>query len=161
MADRALAAFFLSAARQPSDVVEARIMALLYLTVPDANVCDFANETGPSKTDLNQPLLVDLANEAGPPPFPDIHKEYPKLLSNRAVYLCFSAPAGSATLRAMAANPEALRARAAKLRDRAAELHRVAQRVTDRKMLDAYTALIAEYDALALELEQMAGEITA
>ena len=61
----------------------------------------------------------------------------------------------------MARDPAALRARAAQFRDKAAELHRTARALGDRTMLDAYTALIAEYDALALELERVVAEIEA
>ena len=61
----------------------------------------------------------------------------------------------------MATDPAALGARAARFRDKAGELHRHARGLSDRTMLDAYTALIAEYDALAIELERMAADVTA
>jgi hypothetical protein len=59
----------------------------------------------------------------------------------------------------MALDAAALRAKAAGFRAKATALHRAAQGVADPKMRDAYTAIIGDYDALALELEQMADEI--
>ncbi len=58
----------------------------------------------------------------------------------------------------MALDADALRARAASLRERATKLAEAARTLKDPKMLDAYTAIIGEYDALALQLERMADD---
>jgi hypothetical protein len=51
-----------------------------------------------------------------------------------------------------------LRARAAEMRTRADRLEQLARTIKDPAMVDAYTAIIAEYDALALQLERMADD---
>jgi hypothetical protein len=52
-----------------------------------------------------------------------------------------------------------LRTRAARLRNKATALDLTVRRgITDLKMIDAYTALIAEYDTLALQLDRMADD---
>ncbi len=61
----------------------------------------------------------------------------------------------------MARDADGLRARAARLRERADRLAEAARALKDPKMLDAYTAIISEYDALALQLERMADDFKA
>jgi hypothetical protein len=59
----------------------------------------------------------------------------------------------------MARDSTTLRARAARYREKAIELQEIARGLDDRKMIDAYTGLIAEYDLLAFEIDRLADEI--
>ena len=58
----------------------------------------------------------------------------------------------------MSLDEESFRARAARLRERAATLKRAAEAVRDHDIRDGYTALIAEYDLMAIQLERMADD---
>jgi hypothetical protein len=53
----------------------------------------------------------------------------------------------------------ALRDRAARFRQKAAELQTAARAVTEPGMRDSYTALIAEYDNMAMQLERLADDL--
>jgi hypothetical protein len=58
----------------------------------------------------------------------------------------------------MALDEETLRGRAARLRERAATLKHAAEAIRDPAVCDGYTALIAEYDLMAIQLERMADD---
>jgi hypothetical protein len=60
----------------------------------------------------------------------------------------------------MSVDGESFRIRAARLRERAAALKSAAEAVRDRGVRDGYTALIAEYDLMAIQLERMADDFT-
>jgi hypothetical protein len=53
----------------------------------------------------------------------------------------------------------ALRSRAHRFRQRAAELQAAARDFSDPKMIDIYSALVAEFDLLAYETDRLADEI--
>lgn len=59
----------------------------------------------------------------------------------------------------MSLDGESFRFRAARLRERAARLMRTAEAVVDPSIRDGYTALIAEYDLMAYQLDRIADDV--
>ncbi|MBV8166746.1 MAG: hypothetical protein JO021_08130 [Alphaproteobacteria bacterium] len=61
----------------------------------------------------------------------------------------------------MLLDPNELRATAQRYRRRATELAAIGRAAPDPKMRDGYTALVAEYDVMAGQLERLAAQTSA